>query len=146
MSVNTRKRNIDLDKHIGKRLALFRAAQNLSQSDLASVIGITYQQLQKYEAGANRIAASTLYEIASYLRLSVEDFYGGFYREGASKKYRTTQSTVEGIKIITAVNRIEHEVSRKKTVNHMLPIIEAFTVFYDVKQQEEKHNLSSDRN
>ena len=49
----------------------------MPQAALAAVLGLTFQQVQKYERGFNRVSASTLYEIARTLNVAVGDFYGG---------------------------------------------------------------------
>ena len=66
-----------VDVHVGRRVRARRKAIGLNLEGLASEIHITYQQLQKYETGANRISASMLYEIACALRTPVAHFYGG---------------------------------------------------------------------
>ena len=66
-----------VDVHVGRRVRARRKAVGLNLEGLASELHITYQQLQKYETGANRISASMLYEIASALRTPVAHFYGG---------------------------------------------------------------------
>src|SRR6056297_1762854 len=60
-----------IDLAIGSRIRIYRKALGLSQSDLAGQIGITFQQVQKYESGANRVAASRLWSIADALGVSV---------------------------------------------------------------------------
>lgn len=60
-----------IDKAIGSRIRMYRKALGLSQSDLARELGITFQQVQKYESGANRVAASRLWSIADALGVSV---------------------------------------------------------------------------
>ncbi|MDE2113150.1 MAG: helix-turn-helix transcriptional regulator, partial [Alphaproteobacteria bacterium] len=51
--------------HIGARIRAYRHERGLSQGDLAAKLGLTFQQVQKYENGLNRVAASRLFEIAS---------------------------------------------------------------------------------
>ncbi|MCG6203666.1 helix-turn-helix domain-containing protein [Rhodopseudomonas sp. HC1] len=63
----------DIDRQIGRLLRARRHAAGLSLCDLAAAIGVSYQQMQKYEAGANRIAASRLVSIASHLRTAPAD-------------------------------------------------------------------------
>lgn len=65
------------DIHIGNRLRNARRASGLSQSELASRIGVTFQQVQKYENGANRIAGSRLWEVCKVLRLEPGYFFAG---------------------------------------------------------------------
>lgn len=69
-----------VDRHIAARLRERRLQLGLSQAELATLIGVSYQQLQKYEAGENRIAAARLYEIARSLRAPVTWFYDGLER------------------------------------------------------------------
>lgn len=69
-----------VDRHIAGRLRERRQLLGLSQADLAALIGVSYQQLQKYETGENRIAAGRLYEIARSLRTPVAWFYDGLDR------------------------------------------------------------------
>lgn len=59
-----------LDFDIGKRIREARKAAGKTQEELASALGTTFQQVQKYEAGRNRVAASRLVEIADFLRVS----------------------------------------------------------------------------
>lgn len=70
-----------VDKHLGARLRLRRLEMGMSQERLGEVLGITFQQVQKYEKGLNRIAASRLYEIASVLKVSVSAFFDGLVSE-----------------------------------------------------------------
>ena len=67
----------DTDRHIGQRIRERRRAIRMSQDTLASALGLTFQQVQKYERGFNRVSASTLYEIARTLNVAVGDFYDG---------------------------------------------------------------------
>lgn len=64
-----------LDRWIGSRVAERRVAIRMTQSQLAKGLGISFQQLQKYEAGQNRIAASRLFEIAHLMRVAIVDFF-----------------------------------------------------------------------
>ena len=66
-----------LDVLIGRRVRRLRAARGLSQTELGSAIGVTFQQIQKYEAGTNRIAASTLVRIAGALDAAPDELLSG---------------------------------------------------------------------
>lgn len=66
-----------IDVHVGQRLRALRRQGHVSQEALAWDVGVSFQQLQKYEAGANRISASKLYLLARSLRCSIADFYDG---------------------------------------------------------------------
>jgi transcriptional regulator with XRE-family HTH domain len=64
-----------IDIHIGKRLRIKRKAAGLSQTRLGEMLGVTYQQIQKYERAVNRISASCLFRLAFLLDVPVEWFY-----------------------------------------------------------------------
>lgn len=64
-----------LDRHVGKRLRVRRALLGISQEKLADAIGLTFQQIQKYERGTNRISASRLYQFSQILDVPVTYFY-----------------------------------------------------------------------
>jgi transcriptional regulator with XRE-family HTH domain len=70
-----------LDAYIGRRLKLRRVMLRMSQDALASMIGVTFQQVQKYESGANRISASRLFVIAKVLQVEVGFFLDGMERD-----------------------------------------------------------------
>ena len=75
----------DIDLHIGRRLRRRRRLLGLTQMQVASAVGIRFQQVQKYECGANRVAAARLWQLAQALRTPVEYFYEGLERGGAEK-------------------------------------------------------------
>lgn len=64
-----------IDVKIGRRLREARTYAGMPQSELAGLIGISYQQVQKYEKGENRISASKLWEISNALGISVDKLY-----------------------------------------------------------------------
>ncbi len=66
-----------IDIYVGNRLRLRREMLKISQMKLASLLGITFQQVQKYEKGTNRIGASRIWDIASVLKVPVSYFYEG---------------------------------------------------------------------
>ncbi len=65
------------DQHVGRQIAMVRVQSDVSQAQLARAIGISFQQLQKYENGRNRVSASMLYEIAKALKVPVGRFFQG---------------------------------------------------------------------
>lgn len=66
----------ETDATIGKTIREFREKRGLTQAGLGKAIGVTFQQVQKYERGTNRVAASTLLKVADALKCSVADLYG----------------------------------------------------------------------
>lgn len=69
------KRTTDADLNLGSRIAKLRSARGLSQTTLASALGVSFQQVQKYEAGRNRIGAGRLQAIADRLGVPVSVFF-----------------------------------------------------------------------
>jgi transcriptional regulator with XRE-family HTH domain len=66
-----------VDLHVGGRIRMKRKVLGVSQERLAEALGLTFQQVQKYERGANRVSASKLYEIARFLNAPVAYFFEG---------------------------------------------------------------------
>lgn len=67
----------DLDRKIGDRIKSARKHRQMSLSKLAAELGLTYQQVQKYETGRNRVSASTLFRIAEALGVELSFLFGG---------------------------------------------------------------------
>lgn len=134
---NSRKRNITLEQHIGNRVLLFRHAKELSLEDLASLIGVSYQQLQKYEKGQNRISASTLYELAHYLDVSIEAFYDDY---NGVKERTFSNITIESMKTAYALDKISNKKSRQEIISHIIPIINAFDAYFPKETLSQKSN------
>lgn len=76
MSTNPRGPN-PVDRHVGSRVRLRRQLLNMSQEKLGEQLGVTFQQVQKYERGANRIGAGRLWVLARVLDVPVSFFYEG---------------------------------------------------------------------
>lgn len=66
-----------VDNHVGMRIRSRRRELGISQEALAEAVGLTFQQIQKYERGSNRVSASTLWEIATHLRAPISYFFEG---------------------------------------------------------------------
>ena len=64
-----------VDRSVGRRIRILRVSRGLSQTALASQLGLTFQQLQKYEKGTNRVSASRLHDIARILGVEVKNFF-----------------------------------------------------------------------
>ena len=114
----TNKQPHPIDRLVGSRVRLFRTAQGLSQTSLAQDLGITFQQVQKYENGANRISASRLFDISRLLGVSITELYSGAQEAGFG-------STAEAIgvppsqldhKIIRALARIGDDRVKRKVL------------------------------
>ncbi|CAN5217150.1 helix-turn-helix transcriptional regulator [soil metagenome] len=66
-----------VDRHVGRRVCEKRISLGYNQSDLGRALGLTFQQIQKYEKGANRISASKLWDIARFFKVDIAYFFQG---------------------------------------------------------------------
>lgn len=66
-----------VDEHVGKKLKTLRMLRRMSQTDVAKRLNISFQQVQKYELGRNRVSASKLYEISQILSVPPAEFFDG---------------------------------------------------------------------
>lgn len=73
-----------VDEHVGARLRQLRKEAGMSQEALGTRLGITFQQVQKYERGTNRVSASKLHEAAQALGVSIADFFEGLPANGGA--------------------------------------------------------------
>ncbi len=69
------KHNSPIDVHVGARMRLRRTLMGMSQERLGDALGLTFQQVQKYERGVNRVSASRLYDLARVLDVPISFFY-----------------------------------------------------------------------
>jgi transcriptional regulator with XRE-family HTH domain len=70
-----------IDIHLGKKLRETRKSSRMSQELLGELVGVAFQQIQKYETGVSRISASRLYEFAQLLKIPISSFYEGCERD-----------------------------------------------------------------
>ncbi|ESQ79171.1 helix-turn-helix domain-containing protein [Asticcacaulis sp. YBE204] len=111
-----------IDIHVGGRVRVRRKFLGYSQEYLAEQIGLTFQQVQKYERGSNRISASKLFDIAKVLKVSVPYFFENLSDENSddfaeSHTERNVSHflmTSEGIELAEAFPRIKSAVQRRK--------------------------------
>ena len=90
------RRSIDVDDHVGMRIRERRRELGMSQTDLGDALGISFQQVQKYEIGTNRVAASRLLGVARMRDVDIEYFFEGIKRAGrasARKRGKTSATT-----------------------------------------------------
>lgn len=112
-----------IDVHVGSRVRLRRMLVGMSQEKLGDMLGLTFQQVQKYEKGANRVGASRLYQISQILGVSVQFFFDdmpeaedrGGNSEGSTSPYvMDFVSSAEGLQLNRAFTRIDKPAVRKK--------------------------------
>jgi transcriptional regulator with XRE-family HTH domain len=117
-----------IDKHVGARIRMRRLMLGLSQTALADALGLTFQQVQKYEKGTNRVAPSRLQPLAVLLQVSVPFFFEGLPEAG--KKLRGTAdspvspdvytnflTTADGLALAKAFMHISSASTRRSIVN-----------------------------
>src|SRR5947209_18659648 len=115
-----------IDKHVGSRVRMRRMMLGMSQEKLGDALGLTFQQVQKYEKGSNRIGASRLQQISLILQVPVAFFFegapslpgqGGGFAEPAGPDYATSLlSTSEGLALARAFMRISNVRLRRRIV------------------------------
>lgn len=98
-----------VDEHVGERIRRRRAELGLTQEHLAASLGISYQQIQKYETGANRISAGRLYQIARRLESPIGLFFEGIEAAGAPGNkppsgVSSNRVTIEAVRNFAAIN------------------------------------------
>lgn len=117
-----------IDKHVGSRVRMRRMMLSMSQEKLGERLGLTFQQVQKYEKGANRIGASRLQQIGAILSVPVSFFFegapsgepgveGGFQDAGAASYVADFLSTSEGLALNRAFIRIKDGKVRRRVVD-----------------------------
>ncbi len=113
-----------VDLYVGARLRIRRKVLGLSQTQLADALGITFQQIQKYERGANRISASKLYEAARLLRSPVSYFFEGLDEtrrddldDGFARRMTQFVATPEGLELAGLFPRLNDRRLRRRVVD-----------------------------
>ena len=115
-----------VDRHVGSRVRMRRMLVGMSQEKLGEALGITFQQIQKYEKGTNRIGASRLHQIARVLNVPIEFFYEGAPLIGSVSGFSETPApgyvadfltTSEGLELIKAFISIKDAKVRRRIVD-----------------------------
>lgn len=126
MTENKKKPN-PIDAHVGGRIRIRRNMLNMSQEKLGESLGITFQQVQKYEKGTNRVGASRLQAIAGILGVPVSFFFedapggeggqgGGFFEDVGAADVMAFCSSAEGLQLNRAFVRIDDPKVRRKII------------------------------
>jgi transcriptional regulator with XRE-family HTH domain len=124
-----------IDKHVGSRVRMRRILLGLSQEKLGEALSLTFQQVQKYEKGTNRIGASRLQQISKILQVPPSFFFEGApvaddvmpagFAEPVSSAYVVDfLSTVEGIQLNKAFASIKDTRVRKRVLDLVIAIAE----------------------
>jgi transcriptional regulator with XRE-family HTH domain len=143
-----------VDVHVGGRVRLRRTLLGLSQEKLGEAIGLTFQQVQKYERGANRIGASRLYDLSRVLDVPVSYFYEDMAEDTASMSPRNITQDVadpevgdsdpmtkrETLELVRAYYRICDPTVRKRVydLTKSLAVSMALSAVEAAPEEEEK--------
>lgn len=131
-----------VDVHVGKRIQLRRSILGMSQTGLGDLLGVSFQQVQKYESGLNRVSASRLYDVSKSLRIPISFFFSDIgegveearvdvgTQAGAYRSDRIPEDlmpddlySLESRKLIVAYYRIENVEVRRR----ILELIQSLT-------------------
>jgi len=114
----------DIDRIVSERIYARRNQLEMSQPELAERVGVTFQQVQKYENGKNRVSAGRLYEIAKALGVTIQYFYESaprlaLARRGVAEEQSefTGPDTGEALELLGAFRRIQQAGARKGVIN-----------------------------
>ena len=128
------RKNHAIDRHLGARVRFARIEKRISQGALGEQLGISFQQVQKYELGKDRISASQLMNIARILDKDISFFFEDISADGTSsegidladivdRRKRTRASATYDVKIIRILHAIQDEKIKVKLYNLMEAIV-----------------------
>jgi transcriptional regulator with XRE-family HTH domain len=119
--VHAARRSSPIDNIVGHRVRIFRTAKGLSQTALGTAIGVTFQQVQKYEKGVNRIGSGRLSQIAAILEVPVTEFFEESPKrsQGAKNKTLVTDLLAEpyAVEMLQAFSKLSRKDIRRAFVH-----------------------------
>ena len=117
---------IPIDVHIGKKLKMIRIMSGMSQNQIGELVGVTFQQIQKYEKGLNKISAGKLYELSQVFGKPISIFFNDYIpdREYYNFECKKEQDQFvsdevknkEIVSLIKAFNKISKSDTRKNVI------------------------------
>ncbi len=124
---HVKRRTSEIDLMIGERIKAKRLEVGLGQSDLAKKLGITFQQLQKYEKGLNRVSAASLYKISVCLNCDISFFFDGLGGQSnlgmcsdhSQDEYSVDEDPDETAALLKGYYSIKKKATRKKFLNFL---------------------------
>lgn len=118
-----------IDVHVGLRVRQRRALLGMTQTDLAKAVGLTFQQVQKYESGFNRVSASRLFEFASVLDVPISHFFDEMATETSHGKRKPGRPKVKEVDEVPALS------TKRET-------LELVRAYYKIKRPDLRKNVS----
>ncbi|NKD77028.1 helix-turn-helix domain-containing protein [Haematospirillum sp. H1815] len=124
-----------VDIHVGARVRFCRTVQRISQTTLANALGLTFQQIQKYERGTNRISASRLWDISQALGVPVTYFFDdlpdALSRDEIHQQEAVPELSRESVALLIAYSKIDKKSVRRR-------VFDLTRVLADIQQDTEK--------
>ena len=125
VAIAAKKQANPIDIQVGNRVRIRRMLIGMSQERLGDLLGLTFQQVQKYEKGVNRIGAGRLFEVARILNVPIDFFYEGLsgagdqpgVRENESAPVMEFVSSGEGLQLSLAFMKIKEAKVRKRVLD-----------------------------
>ena len=123
-----------IDKHVGSRVRMRRMMLGMSQEKLGDALGLTFQQVQKYERGANRVSASKLYQAARALQTPISYFFeglaepdgeGGAGADSAERAVGDFLNTPEGLELAAVFPKIRDAGVRRQMLELVRAMVRA---------------------
>jgi transcriptional regulator with XRE-family HTH domain len=112
------KRAQKIDRVIGRNIRIHRLAKKMSQTELGDHLGVSFQQVQKYENGTNRVGSGRLYQIAAVLGLHVSTLFKGGERagKGGDPGLLDLLAQPQSVRLIRAFSKIDDTIVRRSLV------------------------------
>jgi len=116
-----------VDIHVGKRIKEIRTIRGLTQSNVADHLGISFQQLQKYETGANRVSASRMFELSKLLNITPSFFFEGLEGQNydsmppmdmETARIASALSSIKNKKLKNRINTLISEIVRSTSASN----------------------------
>ena len=117
----------DIDRHVGSRVRMRRLLIGMSQEKLGAALGLTFQQVQKYEKGTNRISASRLQHISAILGVSIDFLYegatqadgaaAGGFAESGGPAYEPDLLSADGLRLLKAFRDIGDQKIKRRLLD-----------------------------
>jgi transcriptional regulator with XRE-family HTH domain len=110
-----------IDRHIADKLKHARLSRNMSQQELAARLGITFQQVQKYEKGQNRVSSSRLYEISKIMDVDFSYFVNDIEQHASSAPESVSER--ENMKYLKAIKKLDNQPEKKQKIIKILCLL-----------------------
>jgi transcriptional regulator with XRE-family HTH domain len=125
--MSSKQNTAGVEALIGERIRLRRIQVGITQETLGRALGVTFQQVQKYEKGANRVSAGRLLKIAEALQCNVMDFFEGVGSgmPGPGGTFSKFLATNDGVAIVEAMLKIKNRTLRRTVIDIAETLAEA---------------------